>query len=82
MRSAPAPSSAPASRRPADRARLAPVGRLLAAREAAETDEVEDVYLRPTGDEGTDRLLRDIRRDERSHSISLQLKDDQTNSRR
>jgi vacuolar iron transporter family protein len=52
-------------------ARLAPVERLLRAREAAETDEVEDVYLRPTGDEETDRLLGDIRRDERSHSIAV-----------
>jgi vacuolar iron transporter family protein len=51
--------------------RLAPVERLLAAREAAETDEVEDVYLRPTGDEETDRLLRGIRRDERSHSFAV-----------
>jgi VIT1/CCC1 family predicted Fe2+/Mn2+ transporter/rubrerythrin len=52
-------------------ARLAPVERLLAAREAAETDEVEDLYRRPTGDEATDRLLREIRRDERSHSIAV-----------
>ncbi|HXY80322.1 MAG TPA: VIT1/CCC1 transporter family protein [Gaiellaceae bacterium] len=52
-------------------ARLAPVDRLLAAREAAETDEVDDLYLRPTGDEETDRLLHDIRRDERSHSIAV-----------
>jgi vacuolar iron transporter family protein len=52
-------------------ARLAPVERLLAAREAAETDEVDDLYLRPTGDEVTDRLLREIRRDERSHSIAV-----------
>jgi VIT1/CCC1 family predicted Fe2+/Mn2+ transporter/rubrerythrin len=52
-------------------ARLAPVERLLAAREAAETDEVEDVYFRPTGDEETDRLLRELRRDERSHSLAV-----------
>jgi VIT1/CCC1 family predicted Fe2+/Mn2+ transporter/rubrerythrin len=50
-------------------ARLAPIDRLLAAREAAETDEVEDLYERPTGDDETDRLLREIRRDERSHSL-------------
>ena len=67
----PDPSSVPLARWTRLQARLAPVGRLLAAREAAETDEVEDVYLRPTGDEGTDRLLRDIRRDERSHSIAV-----------
>ena len=52
-------------------ARLAPVDRLLAAREAAETEEVDDLYLRPTGDEETDRLLHEIRRDERSHSIAV-----------
>jgi VIT1/CCC1 family predicted Fe2+/Mn2+ transporter/rubrerythrin len=52
-------------------ARLAPIDRLLAAREAAETDEVDDLYLRPTGDEETDRLLHEIRRDERSHSIAV-----------
>jgi VIT1/CCC1 family predicted Fe2+/Mn2+ transporter/rubrerythrin len=52
-------------------ARLAPLDRLLAAREAAETGEVDDLYLRPTGDEETDRLLHEIRRDERSHSIAV-----------
>ncbi|HZR93253.1 MAG TPA: VIT1/CCC1 transporter family protein [Gaiellaceae bacterium] len=52
-------------------ARYAPVGRLLAAREAAESDEVADRYLRPTGDETTDALLRDIRRDERSHALAV-----------
>jgi VIT1/CCC1 family predicted Fe2+/Mn2+ transporter/rubrerythrin len=51
--------------------RLAPLDRLLAAREAAESDEVDDLYLRPTGDEETDRLLHDIRRDERSHSLAV-----------
>src|SRR2546423_2501227 len=53
-------------------ARLAPVERLLAAREAAEDDEVGDLYLRPTGDPDTDRLLREIRKDERSHSLAVQ----------
>src|SRR5207302_544291 len=43
-------------------ARVAPLDRLLAAREAAESDEVDDLYLRPTGDERTDELLREIRR--------------------
>jgi rubrerythrin len=52
-------------------ARIAPIDRLLAAREAAETGEVEDLYVRPTGDETTDMLLRDIRRDERAHSMAV-----------
>src|SRR5205085_6217361 len=30
--------------------------------------EVDGPYKKPTGDEGTDRLLREIRRDEQSHS--------------
>src|SRR3954452_1502082 len=53
-------------------ARIAPIDRLLAAREAAEDDEVDDIYKRPTGDTATDELLRDIRRDERSHSRAVQ----------
>jgi VIT1/CCC1 family predicted Fe2+/Mn2+ transporter len=53
-------------------ARIAPVDRLLAAREAAEDEEVDDVYKRPTGDAQTDRLLHDIRREERSHSLAVQ----------
>src|SRR5690349_16221372 len=52
-------------------ARIAPVDRLLAAREAAEDDEVGDLYKKPTGDAETDRLLRDIRKDERSHSLAV-----------
>jgi VIT1/CCC1 family predicted Fe2+/Mn2+ transporter len=52
-------------------ARIAPIDRLLAAREAAEIGEVEDLYVRPTGDETTDMLLRDIRRDERAHSMAV-----------
>jgi VIT1/CCC1 family predicted Fe2+/Mn2+ transporter/rubrerythrin len=52
-------------------ARLAPIDRLLAAREAAESDEIDDLYLRPTGDEATDSLLHEIRRDERSHSLAV-----------
>ena len=51
--------------------RVAPLDRLLAAREAAEGEEVDDLYLRPTGDAPTDALLRDIRRDERSHSLAV-----------
>ncbi len=52
--------------------RIAPVDRLLAAREAAEDEEVDDVYKRSTGDPVTDRLLRDIRKEERSHSLAVQ----------
>src|SRR3954451_7181256 len=52
-------------------ARIAPVDRLLAAREAAEDDEVGDLYKKPTGDPDTDRLLRDIRKEERSHSLAV-----------
>jgi hypothetical protein len=53
-------------------ARIAPVERLLAAREAAEDEEVDDLYKRSTGDEETDRLLRAIRKEERSHSLAVQ----------
>jgi VIT1/CCC1 family predicted Fe2+/Mn2+ transporter len=53
-------------------ARVAPVDRLLAAREAAEDDEVDDLYKHPTGDAATDRLLREIRKEERSHSLAVQ----------
>jgi VIT1/CCC1 family predicted Fe2+/Mn2+ transporter len=52
-------------------ARLAPVDRLLAAREAAEDDEVDTTYKRPTGDRATDQLLHEIRREERSHSMAV-----------
>ncbi len=52
-------------------ARIAPVDRLLAAREAAEDEEVDDLYKRSTGDPVTDRLLRDIRKEERSHSLAV-----------
>jgi VIT1/CCC1 family predicted Fe2+/Mn2+ transporter len=53
-------------------ARVAPIDRLLAAREAAEDEEVDDLYKRPTGDAVTDQLLRDIRKEERSHSLAVQ----------
>jgi vacuolar iron transporter family protein len=53
-------------------ARVAPVDRLLAAREAAEDDEVGDLYRRPTGDAETDRLLHEIRREERTHSRAVE----------
>ncbi len=52
-------------------ARIAPVDRLLAAREAAEDEEVGDLYRRSTGDAETDHLLREIRREERSHSLAV-----------
>jgi vacuolar iron transporter family protein len=52
-------------------ARIAPIDRLLAAREAAEDEEVDDLYKRSTGDAVTDRLLRDIRKEERSHSMAV-----------
>jgi VIT1/CCC1 family predicted Fe2+/Mn2+ transporter/rubrerythrin len=52
-------------------AKIAPVDRLLAAREAAEDEEVDDLYKRSTGDPETDHLLREIRKDERSHSLAV-----------
>ncbi|MGO9883358.1 MAG: VIT1/CCC1 transporter family protein [Solirubrobacteraceae bacterium] len=52
-------------------ARIAPVDRLLAAREAAEDEEVDELYKRSTGDPKTDHLLREIRKDERSHSLAV-----------
>src|SRR5437588_613590 len=52
-------------------ARLAPVGRVLAAREAAEQEEVDDTYRRPTGDPATDHLLADLRHEEWQHSRDL-----------
>ncbi|HEX3690677.1 MAG TPA: VIT1/CCC1 transporter family protein [Solirubrobacteraceae bacterium] len=52
-------------------ARVAPIDRLLAAREAAEDEEVDDLYKRSTGDPETDQLLREIRREERSHSMAV-----------
>jgi VIT1/CCC1 family predicted Fe2+/Mn2+ transporter len=67
----PDPSTVKISRWLRLQARFAPIDRLLAAREAAESDEVDDLYLRPTGDEQTDALLREIRKDERSHSMAV-----------
>ncbi len=52
-------------------ARVAPISRLLAAREAAEEEEIGDRYKRPTGDGATDRLLHEIRDDERTHSRTV-----------
>jgi len=48
--------------------RVAPLGVVLAAREAAEDAEVDGPYKLPTGDPDTDRLLRDIRHDEQAHA--------------
>ena len=48
--------------------RLAPLGTVLAAREAAEDAEVDGPYKTPTGDAQTDKLLREIRHDEQAHS--------------
>ncbi|MCL4531951.1 MAG: VIT1/CCC1 transporter family protein [Actinobacteria bacterium] len=52
-------------------ARLAPTERVLAAQEAAEDTEIRDRYRRPTGDDETDALLRDIRRDETEHARGI-----------
>jgi vacuolar iron transporter family protein len=51
--------------------KIAPVDRLLAVREAAEDDEVDDLYKRSTGDPVTDELLRGIRKEERAHSRTV-----------
>lgn len=67
----PAPSSVRISRWMRMQAKLAPVDKLLAAREAAEDDEVDDLYKRSTGDAATDQLLRDIRKEERAHSHAV-----------
>src|SRR5436305_2264269 len=68
----PDPASVRVPLLPRLQARIAPVERLLAAREAAEDEEVDDLYKRPTGDPATDQLLRDIRKEERSHSLAVQ----------
>jgi vacuolar iron transporter family protein len=67
----PAPESVRIGRWMRLQARFAPVDKLLAAREAAEDEEVDDLYKRSTGDEVTDTLLRDIRKEERSHSMAV-----------
>ncbi|MBO0768814.1 MAG: VIT1/CCC1 transporter family protein, partial [Solirubrobacterales bacterium] len=51
--------------------KIAPVDRLLAAREAAEDEEVDDLYKRSTGDAETDTLLHEIRHEERAHSHAV-----------
>jgi VIT1/CCC1 family predicted Fe2+/Mn2+ transporter/rubrerythrin len=67
----PAPASVKISSWMRLQAKIAPIDRLLAAREAAEDDEVGDLYKRPTGDPVTDTLLREIRKEERSHSRAV-----------
>lgn len=52
-------------------ARLAPIDRLLRAREAAEDDEILARYGTPTGDPRTDAVLHDIRRDEQAHARAV-----------
>src|SRR2546426_1261441 len=52
--------------------RFAPVEKVLAWREALENREAEDLYRRPTGDPNTDRLLAQLRKDERSHALAAQ----------
>ena len=51
--------------------RIAPVDRLLAAREAAENEEANDLYSRPTGDPVTDALFDQIPDEERGHSSAV-----------
>ena len=52
-------------------ARIAPVDRLLAAREAAENEDADNLYARPTGDPATDELFDQIRDEERGHSSAV-----------
>lgn len=51
--------------------RTAPVERILAAREAAEKEEISTGYGAPTGDPGTDELFHSIREDERGHTRQI-----------
>jgi len=51
--------------------RIAPVERLLAQQEAMEQEIAAQIDERPTGDEGTDRLLGQIRDEERQHTEAL-----------
>ncbi|MDQ6780168.1 MAG: VIT1/CCC1 transporter family protein [Candidatus Eremiobacteraeota bacterium] len=52
-------------------ARVAPIDRVLAAREAAEESEIRETYKKSTGDAATDDLLALIRRDEKTHSLAV-----------
>ena len=67
----PDPRSVRISRFARLQAKLAPIERVLAAREAAEQDEVDDGYRKSTGDPDTDRLFADIRHEEWEHSREL-----------
>ena len=50
---------------------VAPVERVLAAREAAESDEVHATYGTATGDPATDSLLKEIGEEEREHADTI-----------
>jgi vacuolar iron transporter family protein len=52
-------------------ARIAPVERVLAWREAAERQEIDDRYKTATGDADTDLLLSEIRTNEKSHARAV-----------
>ena len=52
-------------------ARVAPVGRLLAQREAAEAQDIAERYTTPTGDAKTDELLAAIREEEEAHAGAI-----------
>ena len=67
----PPPDSVGPSRWLRLQARIAPVDRLLAAREAAENAEADVLYARPTGDPATDALFDQIRAEEREHSCAV-----------
>lgn len=53
-------------------AAIAPVERVLAAREAAESDEVLTTYGEETGDPRTDALLKEIGEEEQEHAQTIQ----------
>src|SRR6266567_2733801 len=53
-------------------ARIAPVDRLLAAREAAEEDDVDHLYVPTTGDPTTDELFDELREDEQAHTSAVE----------
>ncbi|MGH7778122.1 MAG: VIT1/CCC1 transporter family protein [Candidatus Dormibacterales bacterium] len=67
----PGPESVRLSRWRRLQVRLAPLERVMRAQEAAEEEEIGDRYLRPTGDEVTDRVLAEIREDEEEHRTQL-----------
>lgn len=52
-------------------ARLAPIELVMSRMEAAEEEEIQDRYKRPTGDPATDDVLESIRAEEQGHSRSL-----------